>query len=120
HANARGRWEHLLWFAHALVYHAREGDERRQMAGFIRETVRRSEQPEVQTMGKTIAETLIEEGMVKAHRQTLVRLLRLKFKRVPAAIEAEINATEDIKRLDDWLDDFATAKHLSDIRFSSR
>jgi hypothetical protein len=123
-----GRWEELLWYAHALVYHVREGDERRQMAELIRERVRRSKQTEVEIMGKTIAEVIKEEGVLmgreegvlQAKRQTLVRQLHLKFKRVPAAIEAEINATHDVKKLDDWLDEVFIAKTLSDIHFSSR
>jgi hypothetical protein len=128
HATARGRWQHLLWFTHALVYHAREGDERRQMADFIRENVRRSEQSEVKTMGKSIADVIKEEGFLEGResgaletqRATLLRLLRLKFKRVPAAIEAEINATQDIKWLDGWFDEAVIAKTLSEVHFSTR
>src|SRR5579883_3043451 len=77
-------WEHLLWFAHALVYHAREQPEREPLADYIRETVRKREQPEVQIMGKTIAEALQDEGELRGKRETLLRLLKLKFKRVPA------------------------------------
>ncbi len=123
-----GRWEELLWYAHALVYHVREGDERRQMAQLIRERVRQSKQAEVDIMGKTIAEVIKEEGyaeglgkgMLDSKRADLLLVLRTRFKRIPAAIEAEINATQDIKKFDDWLTDFAVAKSLSDIRFSSR
>jgi hypothetical protein len=119
-----GRWEYLLWYAHALVYHVRKGDERRQMAEFIRERVRASKQVEVEAMSKTIAEVIKEEGFLEGalqkQRETLLRLLQLRFKRIPAAIEAEINAAQDIKKLDDWLSEFATAEELSDIHFSSR
>jgi predicted transposase YdaD len=124
HAGSHGRWEHLLWFAHALVYHAREGGERQRMAEFIRETVRTSERPEVQSMAKTIAEALIEEGKeqgaLETRREDLIRMLRLKFKRVPAEVEAEISATQDLEQLQTWLDEFAIAKKLADIRFGSR
>jgi predicted transposase YdaD len=127
HAGERARWQHLLWFAHALVYHARERPEREQLADFIRTTVRKSEQPEVQIMGKTIAEALMEEGEAKGilkgalatRRQTLLRLLGLRFKRVPPAIKAEIEASEDSQQLDAWLEAFATAEKLTDIPFQS-
>ena len=63
-----------------------------QLARLIRETVRKSEQPEVQTMGKTIAEVIKEEGFLEgaleSKRETLLNLMRLRFKRLPAAIEA--------------------------------
>jgi hypothetical protein len=120
HAGSHGRWEHLLWFAHALVYHVQKPGEREGMAEFIRENVRRSEQAEVQNMATTIAEALVEEGELKRSREILLRQLRLKYKQVPAAIEAEINATQDIQQLQTWLDEFATSKKLADIRFSSR
>ncbi len=125
------RWEQLLWYAQALVYHVRQGDERRQMAEFIRETVQASKRTEVESMSKTIAEVIKEEGFLegreegilegtlKKQRETLLRQLRLKFKRVPAAIEAEINATQDVKKLDDWLDQVVIAKTLADIHFAS-
>jgi hypothetical protein len=98
------------------------------MADFIRENVRRSEQSEVKTMGKSIADVIKEEGFLEGResgaletqRATLLRLLRLKFKRVPAAIEAEINATQDIKWLDGWFDEAVIAKTLSEVHFSTR
>jgi hypothetical protein len=127
HASERGRWEHLLWFAHALVYHAREIPEREPLADFIRATVRKAEQPEVQIMGKTIAEALMEEGEAKgvikgalaARRETLLRLLRQKFKRVPPAVTAEIESSEDIQQLDSWIGAVIPADKLSDIPFRS-
>ena len=109
--------------APVMSRHNERRDERQEMADFIRATVRTSEQTEVQTMGKSIAETLIDEGIEKgalANRQaTLVRQLRKKFKRIPAAVEAEINATDDAKKLDDWLDQVVMVKRLSDIPFAA-
>jgi hypothetical protein len=127
-AGSHGRWEDLLWFAHALVYHVREPGEREEMADFIRATVRVSRQAEVRNMGKTIAEALIEEGIVKGmergelkrSRENLLLLLREKYKRVPAAIEAEINATQDIQQLETWMKELIRAKKLTDIHFASR
>src|SRR5262249_29331963 len=105
------RWEQLLWFAHGLVYHEREPGEREQDAEFIRGTVRASRQAEVSAMNKTIAEDLQD----KAKRETLLRQLRLRFKAIPEAIEAKIQATDDSQQLATWLDEFATARKLSDI-----
>jgi ribosomal protein S8 len=79
-------------------------------------------------MGKTIAEVIKEEGFLEgvekgalnSRREDLARALRVKFKRVPAAIEAEINATDDVKKLKDWLDEVVTARMLSEVHFSTR
>jgi hypothetical protein len=90
---------------------------------FIRANVRQAEQPEVRIMGQTIAEALMEEGAVRGSlegkRETLLRQLRLRFKRVSPAIAAEIQAAQDARQLDDWLDAFATADKLSDIPFQA-
>jgi ribosomal protein S8 len=90
--------------------------------------LRKSVQSEVETMGKTIAEIIKEEGFLEgvekgtlnSKRDHLLRALRVKFKRLPAAIEAEINATQDVKRLADWLDEVVVAKTFSDIHFAAR
>jgi hypothetical protein len=97
------------------------------LADFIRATVRMAEQPEVQIMGKTIAEALMEEGKAQGllegalaqRRETLLRLLRLKFKRLPQAVTAEVESCEDSQQLDAWLDAVITADKISDIPFSS-
>jgi hypothetical protein len=119
HEQNPARWRHLLWFAHALVYHAREGEERQRAADFIRSTVRKSTQSEVADMGKTIAEVLQDERELTAKRATLLRLLHLKFKKVPEAIEAEIQATLDIQQLDRWLDALITARSIRKIPFAA-
>ena len=123
HEQNPARWRHLLWFAHALVYHARVEEERQHAADFIRSTVSKTTQPEVAAMGKTIADVMKEEGALEgaleANRKTLLRLLRLKFKNVPKAIEAEIQATPDIQQLDLWLDAFATARSIRTMPFAA-
>jgi len=124
HAKQRGRWEDLLWFAHALVYHARDDPERAPLADFIRDSVRRAERAEVEAMGQTIAEALMEEGKAKGalanRRETLIRQLRLKFKQqVTPEITAEIEATQDSAQLDHWLDAVITADKISDIPFQA-
>jgi len=43
----------------------------------------------------------------------------LKFKNVPKAIEAEIQATPDIQQLDLWLDAFATARSIRTMPFAA-
>jgi hypothetical protein len=48
-----------------------------------------------------------------------LRQLRLKFKRVSAAIAAEIESTEDVQQLDTWLDAVITATKIGDIPFQS-
>jgi hypothetical protein len=87
-----------------------------------------SKESAVQYMAQTIAEALLEEGAkigreegaLAKSREILLRLLRLKFKRIPPTIRATIQATENLQKLDTWLDEFATAEKLADIHFASR
>jgi hypothetical protein len=44
-------------------------------------------------------------------------VLRARFKTIPAAIEAKIQATDDRDQLDAWLDSVVTVRKLSDIDF---
>ena len=73
-------------------------------------------------MGKTIAEVIkgegILEGAVKSKCEDILRALQVRFNHVPAAIEAKINATEDVKKLQDWFNKALTTKDLSEMPFS--
>jgi len=75
-------------------------------------------------MGQTIAEALIEEGKALGalanKRETLARLVQLKFKWAPMVIVAEIEATQDSAQLDRWLNAFATAREIEDIPFQTK
>ena len=70
-------------------------------------------------MGMTIAEALKEEGrqeeMAHTRQQMLLRLLRRRFKRLPKELVKTVESTQDIERLDTWLDRFATAARLDDV-----
>jgi hypothetical protein len=98
------------------VYHEREPGEHEQDVEFIRATVRASRKAEVTAMARTIAEDLMERGEIKAKRATLLRQLGLRFK-IPPAIEAKIQATDDSQQLDAWLDGVVKARKLGDIDF---
>jgi hypothetical protein len=97
------------------------------LAEFTRANLRQTGQPEVQLMGQTIAEALKEEGALQANatgilegkRETLLRLLQVRFKRVSPAVAAKIRAAQDNQQLDAWLDAFVTADKISAIPFQS-
>jgi hypothetical protein len=74
---------------------------------------------EAKIMGKTIAEAIQEEGALKGKREALLLLLQLKFKHLPPAVTAEIEATQDDQQLKQWLEAFVTADKISDIPFQS-
>jgi hypothetical protein len=73
-------------------------------------------------MTRTIADELREEGRLKggvwARQQTLIRQLRLRFSRLPRALEQIIRGTDDLARLDAWLDGVVSAQRLDEIGIS--
>jgi hypothetical protein len=78
-------------------------------------------------MGKTIAESLKEEGeqkgllqgKLRAQRRWLVLLLRSKFGKVPASTAKRIEATERPDLLDRWFEQALTAKKIEDVSFTA-
>ena len=121
HDTKVGRWDSLLSFMHAMIYHDRETAEHEALVEILRSTARKDYQPEVILMGKTIAQELREEGKhegeIEGMRKSLVRLLTKKFKGIPENILAEIQATTDNQQLESWLDAVLTARQITDIPF---
>jgi predicted transposase YdaD len=123
-ASERLRWLELLSYIHAFVYHEREAPERPGLQEVITASVRTDEhRQELTIMKQTIADELREEGRlqgdrqatVRTLRQTLLRQLRRRFKRVPKATEQVILATEDVTQLNAWLDQILTAATLAEM-----
>jgi hypothetical protein len=113
----------LLSYIQALIYHDRSGAERDELREVIIASVRTDlRRKEVETMTRTIADELREEGQLKgevwSRQQILIRLLWLRFGRLSRALEQVIRDTDDLARLDTWLDGVATAQTLDEIGIS--
>jgi hypothetical protein len=84
-------------------------------------------------MTRTMADVLIERGWtsgrtegltegrseaaIETRQQTLIRLLRRRFGKIPAKVTRAINATKATEQLDDWLDQVLTASSLDEMGF---
>jgi hypothetical protein len=66
-------------------------------------------------MGQKIVDMFREQGAVRALREMLLRQLRRRFKEIPAETEQIVANTDDLARLQEWLDRFATAKSLKEV-----
>lgn len=116
----RLRWLELLSYIHALVYHARRGVERKGLLEKITVSVETDDhRQEVVAMHQTIAQAVEAEGRkkeaIQRTRRILVRLLRKRFGELPPGLEKTIKRTKEIKKLDAWLERFATAATLEDV-----
>lgn len=120
----RERWLELLSYLDAIIYHDRAVSEREPLRELVLASVRTDERRrEVQAMMRTMADVLREEGMeqglrqggIRTRQEMLLVLLRARFKKVPKAVERTIKATDDIARLDSWIERFATANTLDEV-----
>jgi Domain of unknown function (DUF4351) len=53
--------------------------------------------------------------LLNARQQTLVRQLRKKFGKLPAAMVQHIEATTQVEQLDTWLDEVIDARKLANV-----
>ena len=79
-------------------------------------------------MGQTIADALKEEGRqegrqeaaLEQRRETLLRLLKNKFRDVPVKTRKIILSTADELQLDRWIDHVLIAKSLVEMGIAKR
>jgi hypothetical protein len=122
-AQERGRWQELLTYIHALVYHERVGREVRLCQEVIQASVSAgARRQEVQVMGKTMAELLVAKGRreerqkgLQVLRRTLLGQLRTRFGEVPPDTVAAVEGSLEVAQLGAWLDQVLTATSLEDI-----
>jgi ElaB/YqjD/DUF883 family membrane-anchored ribosome-binding protein len=123
----RPRWLDLLTYLHALVYNCRGVAEHPYLESTILESVHTDiHRRESGRMAKTIAEALAQkgerrgrrEGELRARRETLLRQLRHKFADLPFEIVETIETTQNVARLDEWLDRVLAADSLADMRIT--
>jgi len=120
----RANWEKLMRFLLALIYHRREQLERAELLGIIETNViERSRKEEVEKMGKTIAEALIEEGkelgkelgIIAAKQEDSIKLLRAKFDTLPQTLVERIRSIHEVKQLDALFDLAIAAKTIVEV-----
>lgn len=120
----RGRWLDLLSYLAAFVYNERAEAEHAALLQDIEDSAQTDEQRrEIQAMKRTAAQALMEQGAEQATRkaavevrqQMMLRLLRKKFGKIPAAVVKRIEATNDVSQLESWFDEAVTANALDDL-----
>ncbi len=123
-ASERERWLSLLSFVGVMIYHDRAAAEHEGLIELVLSSVQTDERRrEVEAVIRTGADELLEAGMEKGLREGAIRTrqemlllqLRARFKKVPKAIERKVKATDEIARLDSWIERFATANTLDDV-----
>jgi hypothetical protein len=122
------RWADLMTYIHALVYNERPQRERRTLQKLILDSMPSElhRQESIQ-MAETMADVLRREGKREgklegechARQQTLLRQLTQRFGDVPHEVVKAVEATQDVERLDAWLDRILTATTLDEMQLAS-
>ena len=123
-AKQRPRWQGLLSYLYALVYHEREPAEHAGLLQHIEQTVRNERRrAEVSEMRKTIADMFREEGEQRGalsnSREMLLEMLQLRFGDLPAEVTTAIENCTDQDQLKAWIKAFVNARTLAQVGIRS-
>ncbi len=66
-------------------------------------------------MAQSIIDISIEQGIEKAKREYIIKLLQIKFETLPETITKKINGIKDHSRLDSLFEKAATIDTLDDF-----
>jgi predicted transposase YdaD len=125
-------WVKAVYYLALIIYHRREEPDRSALLEVIQAGAReRRQQEEIEEMGRTIAQALIEEGLQKGMREgeargeargalqrsqeILLSLLEEKFGTLSAQVHEQVKAIRDSERLSALIRRILTAHSLSDL-----
>jgi predicted transposase YdaD len=121
-------WVKAVYYLALIIYHRREAPDRPALLEVIQAGVKdRRQQEEIEEMGKTIAQALIEEGeargevrgkaqgSLQTRQEILLALLEEKFGTLSAQIHEQVQAIRDSERLSALIRRILTANTLSDL-----
>lgn len=116
----RVNWERLMHFLFAFINHRREQSEQSELFEVVQSAVSdRSHRKEMEKMGKTIAQALIEEGEIKGKIEGLhdaVSLgLELKFGTESVTLMDKVRKVESVEKLEKIIRTIRTAKKIDEI-----
>jgi hypothetical protein len=106
-----------LWYLHGVLHHRRPPGEHADWRREITESVTRQDlRTEVQAMGQTVAESLIEQGLERGKREPLLHQLQIKFGPVPAELKAWVSGLSDAAALERLAEGVLRADTLEELQ----
>jgi len=112
----RANWERLMHFLFAFINHRREQSEQSELLEVVQNAVSdKSHRKEMEKMGKTIAEALIEKGEIKGLRDAVSLGLELKFGTDSMSLMDKVRKVESVEKLEKIIKTIKTAKKIDEI-----
>ena len=113
----RFRWQEFLNYLHALVYHARDRQEHEALQELIVESSREHDEGELTMAWQSAAQADRERAAITILQKTLSRVLQTRFGEIPEVVRSRIENTNELPKLEEWMNQFALAKSLDEIDF---
>ncbi len=119
-ANKVQQWRRAIFYFYLLIMHRRPTKEHDELKMLVHQQVEQSSyKEEGEVMAQTMAEHLFEQGEkrgeIRAKRDSLLKLLNLRFESVPEPIINKVSAIRNHSRLDSLFEKVATTESLDEI-----
>ncbi len=106
-----------------LIINRRNAEEHRELIELVQQ---QTDEVEVETMAKTMADVYIEQGKaqgieqgeIQAKREMILKLLDIHIGNIPETVSKKVSRIRSRSRLDSLLEQVATAKTLDDIKWN--
>jgi hypothetical protein len=136
-AEERANWDKLIYYLLAFIYHRRKITEHSELVETVNTTIEdTNHRKEVENMGKTMAQFLMEEGekigrakgleqgmeqgreqgLIKGKQDDLIRILSMRFNVSKEDIEDKIRSINQVGELNKLFDQAIVAEKFEDIK----
>jgi predicted transposase YdaD len=114
------QWKRAMYYLVLLIYHRRSPEEWKAFLALVEQSIKEERRrKEIEEMRQTIAEQLIQEGEekgeLKARREDILRLLKIRFDSVPESVVRKVKSIRRMERLDTLFDKAAIAQSISEM-----
>lgn len=118
------QWTRAMYYLVLLIYHRRSPDEHRELLDIVEKNIKeRNRRKEIEKMGQTMAEKLIQDGKkigenlgaLKTKREDILRAMQVKFDFIPESVERKVKSINSMSRLDAIFDKAIVANSISEI-----
>ena len=114
------QWERAIKYLLLLILHRRPADEHQELVKLVGQ---HTQELEVETMAKSMADVLreqgieqgIEQGETRAKQAAVLKLLQFRFKDVPESVANQVTSIRNLSRLDSLFEEVWEADTLDEI-----
>ena len=120
-----GQWERAIKYVLLLILHRRPAEEHQEL---VRLVGQHTHELEVETMAKSMADVLreqgieqgIEQGETQAKQAAVLKLLQFRFNDVPESVANQVTSIQSLSRLDSLFEAVWEADTLDEIDWLNR